>query len=71
MGIDTDRIECSRCGDRFAFEEPHTELVRRDFVDAPQPPSIDYLCRDCWRAYIETFLGNEFESAEIDTTTRQ
>jgi len=53
---------CARCDTEFTFDAPHTELTRRDFVDTPQPARIEYLCLDCWRVYVEEFLGAEFEA---------
>ena len=53
--------KCERCEETFVFEAPHTELVRRDFLDVPQPASVEYLCKDCWRAYVEEFLDDEFD----------
>ena len=61
MDRGTDTIECVRCGTNFAYEAPHTELVRRDFQDYPRPAVVEYLCEGCWRAYVEEFLGDEFE----------
>ena len=54
-------VDCERCGRTFDFERPHTEIVRRDFVDAPEPAVVEYLCTRCWRSYVEEFLDEEFE----------
>lgn len=54
-------LECARCGATFDLTDAHTELVRRDFVGMPRSPRQEYLCEECWRAYVEDFLGEEFE----------
>lgn len=54
--------ECTRCGTEFSKTSVHTELVRRDFVEVPQPSRVERLCRDCWEAYVGEFLGGEFEA---------
>lgn len=63
MSNDKNRITetCLRCGTVFNFEDPHTEFVRRDFVDKPRPARVEHLCQECWQAYVEDFLGEEFE----------
>ena len=53
--------ECSRCGTDFSRTAPHTEIVRRDFVDTPQPPHVQHLCGDCWEAYVADFLDDDFD----------
>lgn len=60
--------ECARCGTDFPMAKPHTEIVRRDFVEVPQPSCIERLGYDCWEAYITEFLGDEF--AELMNTYR-
>ncbi|ADE02076.1 small CPxCG-related zinc finger protein (plasmid) [Haloferax volcanii DS2] len=52
---------CSRCGTAFPITTQHTEIVRRDFVNTPQPPCLERLCAECWKAYIEEFLGRDFD----------
>ncbi|MFB6305030.1 MAG: hypothetical protein ABEH47_07680 [Haloferacaceae archaeon] len=54
--------ECARCGTEFSMTVPHTEIVRRDFVEVPQPSRIDRLCRDCWEAYVAEFLDRDFDA---------
>lgn len=54
--------ECSRCGTPFAKTAAHTEIVRRDFVEVPQPSRVERLCRDCWEVYLDEFLGEEFDA---------
>ena len=54
-------LDCARCGGSFPLQTPHTELVRRDFVEAPRPSTVEHLCRDCWRRYVEEFLGEEWQ----------
>lgn len=69
MGDDTEpeTATCARCGTAFPFEEPHTALTRRDFVERPRPASIEYLCLGCWRTYVEEFLGESFtEPVDFD-----
>lgn len=58
--------ECTRCQTEFPVTAEHTEIVRRDFVEVPQPSRIERLCRDCWETYIVDFLGQDFE-ALVDT----
>lgn len=53
--------DCARCGTTFSKTAAHTELVRRDFVEVPQPSRVERLCRECWEAYVSEFLGEEFE----------
>lgn len=62
--------KCTRCGTEFSKTSVHTALVRRDFVEVPQPSRVERLCRDCWEAYVGEFLGEEFESVltEYDIT---
>lgn len=54
--------ECTRCGSEFSTTAIHTEIVRRDFVEVPQPSCIERLCRECWEAYVADFLDKDFES---------
>lgn len=54
-------VECARCETTFDHSTPHTELVRRDFLETPRPSRVEYLCPKCWRAYVEEFLGEAFE----------
>lgn len=61
---------CARCGTEFAITTPHTELVRRDFVEVPRPSQVERLCRDCWTLYIEDFLGDEF-THQFETVAEQ
>ncbi|MFB6153433.1 MAG: hypothetical protein ABEJ27_04190 [Halodesulfurarchaeum sp.] len=56
-----ERLECERCADTFALDQPHTEIVRRDFIDRPRPSKLEHLCLDCWEQYVEGFLDEEFE----------
>lgn len=56
----TTAYECVRCGMDFPNDTPHTEIVRRDFVDVPQPSRVERLCRDCWERYDSEFLGEDF-----------
>lgn len=56
----TRMYECTRCGTEFAKSSVHTEIVRRDFVEVPQPSRVERLCRDCWEAYVGDFLGKEY-----------
>jgi hypothetical protein len=58
---------CERCGSTISLDDPHTEIVRRDFVDRPEPATVERLCLDCWRRYVEGFLGAEFDR-EIEAT---
>jgi DNA-directed RNA polymerase subunit RPC12/RpoP len=60
-GKDTS-YECARCGEPFPPRSNHTEIVRRDFVELPQPTRIERLCPDCWKAYVSEFLGEDFEA---------
>lgn len=53
-------FECERCGTEFPMATDHTEIVRRDFVDRPRPSRVERLCPDCWAAYVEDFLGEDF-----------
>ena len=39
-------------------------VVRRDFVEVPQPTNVEYLCAGCWRVYVEEFLGEEWPERE-------
>lgn len=55
-----DELVCARCEVRFPLEQDHTEIVRRDFVEIPRPTRVEYLCTDCWRAYVEEFVGEEW-----------
>ncbi|MFB6087980.1 MAG: hypothetical protein ABEJ85_05615 [Haloarculaceae archaeon] len=57
-------LVCARCGDAFRLDEDHTEVVRRDFVDIPRPSRVEHLCRSCWQAYVENFLGEEFDRTD-------
>ena len=50
-------IECTRCRVEFPLTEDHTEIVRRNFLDVPQPSKVEHLCAGCWRVYVEEFLG--------------
>ena len=59
-----DELVCTRCGGQFPLERDHTEIVRRDFVEVPRPTRVEYLCADCWRVYVEEFLGNEWPERE-------
>lgn len=67
----SEKYECTRCGTDFSRTAVHTELVRRDFVEVPQPSRLERLCRDCWEAYVADFLGkdpdvmvNSYDTAE-------
>jgi hypothetical protein len=62
---------CSRCGTDFPITARHTEIVRRDFVNTPQPPCLERLCADCWEAYIEEFLGRDFDGVLDDSELTQ
>lgn len=53
------QLECSRCGGGFPLEADHTEIVRRDFLDEPQPSTIEHLCGPCLQEYREEFMGIE------------
>lgn len=55
------KYKCTRCETDFSTTAIHTELVRRDFVEVPQPSRIERLCRDCWEAYVADFLGKDFD----------
>lgn len=55
-------FECARCEAAFPIGADHTEIVRRDFVDRPRPSRVERLCTDCWAAYVEEFLGEDFEA---------
>lgn len=57
-----DQYTCKRCGSVFPAATSHTEIVRRDFVDVPRPARVERLCVECWRTYVEEFLGEDFES---------
>ena len=59
-----EHFECKRCEDRIPFEHDHTEIVRRNFRDRPRPAIVEHLCRDCWQAYVEDFLGQPWLEAE-------
>lgn len=48
-------FECERCGVSIDLNEDHTEIIRRDFVEKPQPSQVEHLCSTCWDDY-ETFL---------------
>lgn len=50
-------LECDRCGGTFGFRDDHTKIVRRDFHGQPEPATVEHLCVDCWRSYVEEFLG--------------
>lgn len=52
---------CRRCNGEFPQTARHTEIVRRNFVEVPRPARIERLCWDCLEAYVEEFLGEEFE----------
>lgn len=54
--------ECARCGTEFPKTAAHTEIVRRDFVEVPQPSRVERLCGDCWEAYVAEFLDEEFDA---------
>ncbi|MFB6220309.1 MAG: hypothetical protein ABEH90_02620 [Halolamina sp.] len=54
--------ECVRCGREFSKTGVHTEIVRRDFIEVPQPSRVERLCQDCLEAYVADFLGEEFDS---------
>ncbi|MFW6017926.1 MAG: hypothetical protein ACOCPX_03825 [Halapricum sp.] len=62
MSAERMSFECTRCGATFDTKTNHTEIVRRDFVERPRPSKIERLCSDCWRAYVEEFLGEDFEA---------
>lgn len=62
---------CSRCGTAFAITTQHTEIVRLDFVDTPHPPCLERLCADCWEAYIEEFLGQDFDDGRGESKLTQ
>ncbi|WP_290810471.1 hypothetical protein [Halovivax sp.] len=57
----TNALECARCDTTFDLTNAHTELVRRDFAGSPRSPKLEHLCEECWRIYVEDFLGGEFE----------
>lgn len=59
---DSEAYICAWCGPAFLITSRHTELVRRDFVEVPQPSRIERLCGACWRAYVDEFLGSDFEA---------
>lgn len=61
MATDSESYDCDRCDAAFPITETHTEIVRRDFVGAPQPSRVERFCADCWEAYVEDFLGRDFE----------
>ncbi|MDY6818380.1 MAG: hypothetical protein SVG88_06930 [Halobacteriales archaeon] len=50
-------LECHRCGRLFDLHSEHTEIVRRDFIETPQPSKIEYLCGSCLETYTEEFMG--------------
>lgn len=52
---------CARCDAEFSRTARHTEIVRRNFIEVPQPARIERLCWDCFEAYVEEFLGEAFE----------
>ena len=54
-------LECARCESTFDLTDAHTELVRRDFAGRPRSPTMEHLCEECWRVYVEEFLGEELE----------
>jgi DNA-directed RNA polymerase subunit RPC12/RpoP len=58
----SDTLRCARCGATFPLTADHTELVRRDFVETPRPSRVEQLCADCWRVYVEEFLGRDFDA---------
>lgn len=62
MGSEPATYSCDRCGTTFPIDATHTEIVRRDFVGTPRPTRIERLCVDCWEAYVEEFLGRDFEA---------
>lgn len=62
---------CSRCGTAFPRSTHHTEIVRRDFVDVPRSPRVDYLCRDCWEVYMTDFLDNDFDGLLAEYGARE
>lgn len=62
--------ECARCARDFPEFDPHTEIVRRDFVEEPHPPQIERFCRDCWEAYVTEFVGDSFEDL-LDSYTSE
>lgn len=47
---------CARCGAVFSTTAQHTEIVRREFVEVPQPARVERLCWDCYEHYTESFL---------------
>lgn len=60
---DAKTYNCKRCGTAFPSDQSHTEIVRRDFVEVPQPATVERLCRGCWEAYLTEFLGEPFQPA--------
>lgn len=65
MDAEPERYACDRCGTDFPITATHTEIVRRDFVDVPRPSRIERFCADCWREYVEDFLGRD-HTAQLD-----
>jgi hypothetical protein len=57
-------LECTRCGVGFDLHDDHTELVRRDFRERPQPSVVEHLCGDCRRTYLEEFLSETADSPD-------
>lgn len=68
-----DAYTCKRCGAEFPRTASHTEIVRRDFLEVPRPATVERLCTDCWKSYVEEFLDRSFETQleEYDTTQLQ
>lgn len=56
-------LDCSRCGAHFPLDAHHTEIVRRDFVEEPEPTKVEHLCPDCWRVYVEEFMGQQWPAS--------
>jgi hypothetical protein len=63
---ETQTYSCARCASEFPRTARHTELVRRDFIEMPQPARIERLCWDCFERYVEEFLGEEFHPVDTD-----
>lgn len=54
------QLVCDRCGENFPRTVDHTKIIRRDFVDEPQPLKTEYLCERCVQDYEDRFLGDAF-----------